>query len=171
MLSLSEFGAPQQHGQRSYSQPIEYWDSDFASKVGIPDSSLDVTRDRGIQFNEHWGNKTIDGKKEVFSERRNYYHKPQITLKDFWKVNEKLSWSNIIYMSIGRGGGQRYFNSASTIIRDSLGLFDWDEINFAESAREMIETGDFFRVKTEIFRVKDEIFRVKNEIFNINHNI
>ena len=26
-------------------------------------------------------------------------------------------------------------------------LFDWDEINFAESAREMIETGDFFRVK------------------------
>ena len=128
VLSLSGFGAPQQHGQRSYSQPIEYWDSDFASKVGIPDSSLDVTRDRGIQFNEHWGNKTIDGKKEVFSERRNYYHKPQITLKDFWKVNEKLSWSNIIYMSIGRGGGQRYFNSASTIIRDSLGLIDWDEI-------------------------------------------
>jgi hypothetical protein len=128
VLSLSGFGAPQQHGQRSYSQPIEYWDSDFASKVGVADSSLDATRDRGIQFNEHWGNRTIDGKKEVFAERRNYYHKPQITLKDFWKVNEKLSWSNIIYMSIGRGGGQRYFNSASTIIRDSLGLFDWDEI-------------------------------------------
>ena len=128
VLSLSGFGAPQQHGQRSYSQPIEYWDSDFASKVGVADSSLDATRDRGIQFNEHSGNRTIDGKKEVFAERRNYYHKPQITLKDFWKVNEKLSWSNIIYMSIGRGGGQRYFNSASTIIRDSLGLFDWDEI-------------------------------------------
>lgn len=26
-------------------------------------------------------------------------------------------------------------------------LFDWDEINFAESAREMLETGDFFRVQ------------------------
>ncbi|MEZ4923216.1 MAG: glycosyltransferase family 39 protein [Crocinitomicaceae bacterium] len=26
-------------------------------------------------------------------------------------------------------------------------LFDWDEINFAESAREMIETGDYFRVQ------------------------
>ena len=26
-------------------------------------------------------------------------------------------------------------------------LFDWDEINFAESAREMLETGDYFRVK------------------------
>ena len=25
-------------------------------------------------------------------------------------------------------------------------LFDWDEINFAESAREMMVTGDYFRV-------------------------
>jgi hypothetical protein len=28
-----------------------------------------------------------------------------------------------------------------------LHLFDWDEINFAESAREMIETGEYFRVQ------------------------
>ena len=128
VLSLSGFGAPQQHGQRSYSQPIEYWDSDFARKVGIADSSIDATRDRGIRFNEHWGYRTIDGKEEVFAERRNYYHKPQVTLKDFWKVNKKLSWSNMAYMSIGRGGGQRYFNSASTIVRDSTGLIDWDQI-------------------------------------------
>ena len=26
-------------------------------------------------------------------------------------------------------------------------LFDWDEINFAESAREMIESGDYLRVQ------------------------
>ena len=26
-------------------------------------------------------------------------------------------------------------------------LFDWDEINFAEAAREMIETGDYLTVK------------------------
>jgi 4-amino-4-deoxy-L-arabinose transferase-like glycosyltransferase len=26
-------------------------------------------------------------------------------------------------------------------------LFDWDEINFAESAREMLVTGDYFRVR------------------------
>lgn len=128
VLSLSGFGAPQQHGQRSYSQPIEYWDADYAKKVGIPDSLIDPVRDRGIRFNEHWGYRTIDGKEEAFAERRNYYHKPQITLKDFWKVNKKLSWSNMAYMSIGRGGGQRYFNSASTIIRDSSGLIDWDQI-------------------------------------------
>jgi len=26
-------------------------------------------------------------------------------------------------------------------------LFDWDEINFAESAREMMQTGDYLRVQ------------------------
>jgi len=124
VLSLSGFGAPQQHGQRSYSQPIEYWDSDYARKVGIADSLIDATRDRGIQFNQHWGYR--DG--EVLNERRNYYHKPQITLKDFWKVNEKLSWSNMVYTSIGRGGGQRYFNSGSSIIFDENGQMDWDQI-------------------------------------------
>ena len=124
IVSLSGFGAPQQHGQRSYSQPIEYWDSDYARSVGIADSAIDSERDNGIQFNQHWGYRNG----ETFNERRNYYHKPQITLKDFWKINDKLSWSNIAYTSIGRGGGQRYFNSASTIIRDENGLVNWDTI-------------------------------------------
>jgi len=29
----------------------------------------------------------------------------------------------------------------------SVHLFDWDEINFAECAREMLVTGDYFSVK------------------------
>lgn len=129
VISLSGFGAPQQHGQRSYSQPIEYWDSKYASSIGIPDSLIDSDRDHGLKYNPHWGYRTNDkGKKEVFNERRNFYHKPQVTLKDFWKINEKLSWSNTAYMSIGRGGGQRYFNSSSSIIRDSVGQIDWDQI-------------------------------------------
>jgi 4-amino-4-deoxy-L-arabinose transferase-like glycosyltransferase len=28
-------------------------------------------------------------------------------------------------------------------------LFDWDEINFAEAAREMIVTGDYFHVQID----------------------
>lgn len=128
VLTLSGFGAPQQHGQRTYNQTIEYWDSDYARKLGVPDSLIDANRDNGIRFNQHWGYRTIDGKKQVFNERRNFYHKPQITLKDFWKVNKKLSWSNMAYVSIGRGGGQRYFNSSSTILYDEDGQVDWDQI-------------------------------------------
>ena len=129
VVSLSGFGAPQEHGQRSYSQPIEYWDSEYASKLGLHDSLIDPVKNRGIQYNEHWGYKTNNnGVKEVFNERRNFYHKPQITLKDFWKISKKLSWSNIAYVSIGRGGGQRYFNSSSTLIEDDDGQVDWDQI-------------------------------------------
>ncbi|MCJ8290506.1 MAG: TonB-dependent receptor [Crocinitomicaceae bacterium] len=126
VLSLSGFGAPQQHAQRSYSQQIEYWDSDYASSLGIPDSTFGTVRDRGLRFNQHWGYRTVDGKQTILNERRNYYHKPQITLKDFWKVNKKLSWSNMAYVSIGRGGGERFFNSGSNIIYNDEGQVDWD---------------------------------------------
>ncbi len=36
----------------------------------------------------------------------------------------------MVYVSIGRGGGQRYFNSSSTIVSDDEGLVDWDQIIF-----------------------------------------
>jgi 4-amino-4-deoxy-L-arabinose transferase-like glycosyltransferase len=39
---------------------------------------------------------------------------------------------------------------AALLFFHSLGrvpLFDWDEINFAESAREMIETGNYMQVQ------------------------
>lgn len=61
------------------------------------------------------------------TEKLNYYNKPQITLKDFWKVNKKLSISNMAYVSIGRGGGTSLYNSSS-IIRDSNNLIDWDQM-------------------------------------------
>lgn len=168
VVSLSGFGAPQQHGQRSFQQGISYWDKDYGRNMftgsdslynvitrfrntgdtasylsGLAGNGLDQNsvqqymtnyvdttnaEDRGFRFNEHWGYRTIDGKRQVFNERRNYYHKPQITLKDFWKVNKKLSWSNMAYVSIGRGGGQRYFNSSSSILFDEEGLIDWDQI-------------------------------------------
>jgi iron complex outermembrane receptor protein len=130
VISLSGFGAPQKHGQRSYNQKVEYWDADYANRLGVtnPDSS---SFNHGRRYNEHWGYYTDDsGERKQKNERVNYYHKPQITLKDFWKINEKLSWSNLAYVSIGRGGGIRYYNSSAGIIRDSEGLVDWDRIKY-----------------------------------------
>ncbi|MDG1656959.1 MAG: TonB-dependent receptor [Crocinitomicaceae bacterium] len=138
ILSLSGFGAPQQHGQRSYSQGIEYWDSEYARSLGVSASDFDSTNmDNGIRFNQHWGYRTVDGKREVLNERRNYFHKPQITLKDFWKVNKKLSWSNMAYVSIGRGGGQRFFNSGSNILYDEDGQIAWDTMIYNNQYKEL----------------------------------
>ena len=39
--------------------------------------------------------------------RKNYYHKPQFSLRDFWTVNESFYISNVLYASIGNGGGTR----------------------------------------------------------------
>lgn len=140
VISLSGFGAPQKHGQRSYNQEIEYWDTDYAKKLGV--TELDTLNfDNGRRFNEHYGYYTDDsGKRKIKNERVNYYHKPQITLKDFWKVNDKLSWSNLAYVSIGRGGGIRYNNSFSGIARDEEGLIDWDQIKYNNQNKTLFGT-------------------------------
>lgn len=140
VISLSGFGAPQQHGQRSFSQPVEFWDSQYASSLGIPDSTFGLDRDNGLRFNQHWGYRTVDGEKTIQLERRNYYHKPQITLKDFWKVNKKFSWSNMAYMSIGRGGGERFFNSSSDILYDENGQVDWDTMIYNNQYKTLFGT-------------------------------
>lgn len=53
-------------------------------------------------------------------------------------------------------------------------LFDWDEINFAESAREMIVTGDYFRVQVNFapFWEKPPLFfwlqAISMQLFGVN---
>lgn len=125
VISLSGFGAPQQHAQRSYNQPIDYWDADYASKMGLDTVGA---ANHGIRFNQHYGYYTnANGKKHLKAERRNYYHKPQFTLRDFWKINDKISWTNTAYTSIGRGGGEQSRNSGGLIYTEE-GTVDWDKI-------------------------------------------
>jgi hypothetical protein len=126
LLTLSAFAAPQEHGQRSYTQAIQYFDEGTARDLGAPIDTNMIFSNMGIRFNQHWGYQTNgDGKKEIINERLNFYSKPQFTLKDFWTVNDKLSISNIAYVSVGRGGGTSIFNS-SALLRDSSGLINWD---------------------------------------------
>ena len=136
LISLSGYGAPQSHGQRAYKLPIAVYDSAYAESLGIKLSyspemsgldSLQVSQNRskadegigrGLRYNQHWGYlaRTLDdpdAKPEKLSERVNQYHKPQITLKDFWSINDRLYMSNIAYLSIGRGGGIREKSSTT----------------------------------------------------------
>jgi iron complex outermembrane receptor protein len=94
------------------------------------------TYNHGLKFNQHWGqieNYTINnynkydvngnpladtinrGSFSGKNERVNEYLKPQFTLKDFWTINSKLSLSNILYLSLGRGGGIRAKNNLTVL--------------------------------------------------------
>lgn len=103
LISLSGFGAPQHHGQRPFSAPIAQVDTDFARKLGVAESVIEeyAISDKGRRYNSHWGYR--DGK--VFTSRKNFYHKPQISLRHSYQAREDLFFSNVLYLSIGNGGG------------------------------------------------------------------
>ena len=121
-LTFSAMGAPQKHGQRSYKSDIATYDTIFARNLGDSSSFDTVINEeqriinRGINYNKHWGNInrwTIDNNgdtihnRSILNTRKNYFHKPQYSLRHFWIVNEKFHISNISYLSIGNGGGTR----------------------------------------------------------------
>ena len=114
ILSLSAMGAPQKHGQRSYKSDIATYDTSFARSLGDTSNFSGRIVNKGIQHNKHWGyldRWTINSSgdtahaKETLNTKQNYYHKPQFSLRDFWTVNDKFYVSNILYASIGKGGG------------------------------------------------------------------
>jgi iron complex outermembrane recepter protein len=162
ILSVSAYGAPQSHNQRSYNLPAAVYDKQWALDHGV--DSLDLTQytpgswlgskytfDHGTRFNQHWGEyemytlenygkldslyyplpvDTINrGRYRAVNERTNEFFKPQITIKDFWTINDKLSLSNIAYISIGRGGGIRAKNTVSVLPSGEINFQKYRDLN------------------------------------------
>jgi outer membrane cobalamin receptor len=116
ILSLSAMGAPQEHGQRRYQKPLATYDSDYSKKHGVEDAPgsyfnttyLDTNYmvNKGTRYNADWGKYTDKSGKEItLNEKVNYFFKPQFTLRDFWNISDKFYLSNIVYLSLGSGGG------------------------------------------------------------------
>ncbi|MDP1623544.1 MAG: TonB-dependent receptor [Bacteroidales bacterium] len=145
ILTLSAMGAPQEHAQRTYKKSIATFDKDYAAKLGVDTSkaSPNYTISRGIKYNSNWGylnrwTRSANGERiyqdspEKLSQSLNYYFKPQISLRDFWRISDKFYLSTIIYTSFGQGGGTSTFTGdkngtpgGSTPPLDSLG-----QVNF-----------------------------------------
>ncbi len=134
ILSLSVMGAPQKHGQRSYKSDIATYDTTFARSLGDTSNFSGRIVNKGISFNKHWGyldrwtinsiGDTIHAN-ETLNTKQNYYHKPQFSLRDFWTVNDKFYVSNILYASIGKGGGTGL--SSNTNNYDENGQYNLQE--------------------------------------------
>jgi len=95
-LSLTVFGSPQTHNQRSNRHTIEYFRNH-------PD---------GIRANAGFGFR--EGKPYGGGYAFNYYHKPIGSLNHYWNINEKTLWTNVLYASFGRGGGRRVHGEQSS---------------------------------------------------------
>jgi len=88
LLSLTGFGAPQWHNQRSSydMQTIADWQ----------------TFKDGYKYNATYGF-GVDGQRK--NSAKNYYHKPQFSLNHYWTINNSTSLSTAAYYSFGTGGG------------------------------------------------------------------
>ena len=84
-------GAPQWHNQHSRAYEIKNHIKYNPAHDGQPD----------FRFNDNWGYR--NGKE--FTWRRNFYHKPVMSVNWDYKASEKSTLSTIVYGSWGRGGG------------------------------------------------------------------
>jgi len=134
IISFSAMGAPQKHGQRSYKSDIATYDTTFARSLGDTSDFTGRIVNKGINYNKHWGfldRWTINSNgdtlhnRETLNTKQNYYHKPQFSLRDFWTVNDKFYISNILYASIGNGGGTGL--SGNTNNYDAIGQYNLQE--------------------------------------------
>lgn len=159
ITSFSVMGAPQEHDQRSYKVPLMTHSDKMAKDL---DAHLDtvydalgahavkdiIPMDMGAAYNQHWGKlRRIADKwnadstarivnpnasEEVFNEKVNYYHKPQFSLRDSWTINEKLSLSNIAYLSLGNGGGKGVDLGATSSIKKEFIITDPNNPNYGQ---------------------------------------
>lgn len=159
ITSLTGFGAPQTHTQRAYKRAMATYDTQYAAEHGVSEEDFPVIQNRGIAYSQHWGYlqrnadewnsdftariQNPNAKREVLNEKINTYFKPQFSLRDSWTVNEKLSISNTLYLSLGTGGGQGTRNSLKntnlitpddvegnpdTFTPDQIGQINWQSI-------------------------------------------
>lgn len=116
-LSLTAFGAPQKHYQRSNSYgalTIAGWQK--VEKVyGI----------KNYKYNASYGHDKYGNRK---TGDYNFYHKPQISLNHQWQIDNKSSLSTSVYVSIGRGGG--YSGQASQY--GGYSFSDWRGAQYGE---------------------------------------
>ncbi|MCK9423578.1 MAG: TonB-dependent receptor [Bacteroidales bacterium] len=130
-LTFSAMGAPQQHAQRSYMKSIATFDKDYALKLGVRQGLIDSTYSYGLRYNSNWGyinrwtakdnegNPIYQDNPESLPQSLNYYFKPQLSLRHFWRASDNFYWSNILYASIGNGGGTNTYRTNSAGSRGS----------------------------------------------------
>ncbi len=138
IVSLTAMGAPQEHGQRRYKKPIATYDSAYAAKLGVTKKPGEYFETRyidtvsmvnkGLRYNSDWGKyTTLNGEEITLNDKKNYYHKPLFTLRHLWSASDKFYLSNIVYLSLGNGGGTATKKSVNPTYITEEGQIDFQK--------------------------------------------
>ncbi len=128
-LNFSVVGAPQWHFQR------EYGSYDGVTIESIKGNEITGATGRGIKYNPQWGFYSQgEYKDDMFSWRKNFYHKPKMFLNHYWTISERTDLATSAYASFGRGGGTgdlgringRYRTDSR--FKDENGIVRWNDI-------------------------------------------
>ena len=96
-LSLTAFGAPQEHYQRS---------GKYSALTMAEWNNVRKYMKDGMHFSRYNPTYGYDDCGNQNSANYNVYHKPQISLNHVWQINYKSSLSTTAYVSLGRGYGR-----------------------------------------------------------------
>ena len=180
ITSITGYGAPQTHQQRSYKASIARYDTTFAKELGVNSEEFPALVDLGHDYNQHWGYLKRDAEEwnsdysgriinpnaetEILHARVNTYFKPMFSLRDFWTVNERFSVSNIVYMSLGKGGGTR---PSSSMNRNSfVTQSQIDDGIYTDNAYGQINWQRIYDENTKITRAYGTIFSPVDSSYN-----
>jgi len=169
LVSFTAMGAPQKHGQRSYKKRISTFDSTYAVESGMSPETIEQLRtdgvptNMGLRYNPNWGYLSTRAYKNdtgVFeypnntevSTASNYYYKPMFSLRDFWSVNDRLYISNVLYLSLGSGGGRSFSNGSEIDINTNQVDIQSAYNNNANLNRPTSSIGNPYRKSDEILR-------------------
>jgi hypothetical protein len=131
-LQFSVIGAPQKHGQRDNSQ--------YSAQT------YEQMEKNGIKYNPNWG--WLGG--EMYNERNNFYHKPQMALNWYWTINDKMFLATSAYVSFGSGGGSGILGKSPTKYgapSDALGQRDWQ---YAVDINDTSTTGSYLIMRNSM---------------------
>ena len=95
-ITFNAFGAPQWHNQRNNKHTIQ----EFRDNPN------------GIKWNSDFGYR--NGQIYTTGYAYNFYHKPQMSLNHYWKLNDNSMLTTQIYASLATGGGRRVYGQNST---------------------------------------------------------
>ncbi len=143
-LSLTAFGAPQEHDQRKGNLSIKNYQLYAKDFMG---------NDSPYKYNPVYG---FDLNGQQRTSAHNVYHKPQISLAHIWQIDKKSSLSTTAYVSLAKGGGYSgqgrgtykgqslsystwrgaYNGDLEWIFRKPDGTFAYDEVQLMNQASE-----------------------------------